>query len=240
MGVLTAFDGGHPRLSLTEIAHRAGLPAATTYRLVRELERWRALRRGADGCYEIGPRMWQLGLLSGVHSQLRAAATPVMQDLYTAHAGVIALAVRDGDTALLVERLAGHPGSDRLATPGGHLPLHATAVGKVLLAHAPGDVLRRVLSGPQRLTPFTVVHPGPLLRELSRARAEGVARAAEEHALGSCEVAVPVRDGAAVVAALAVGVTGPRRNLDVVLPALRRAADTVGDRLTRPSRRSAG
>jgi DNA-binding IclR family transcriptional regulator len=230
LAVLDAFDGGHPRLSLSEIARRAGLPVPTAYRLVRELEAWRALHRDRDGRYEIGPRLWQLGLLSGVHSRLRALATPVMHQLYAACGEVVGLAVRDGDTALLVDRLAGHDVPPWLAPAGSHLPLHATGVGKVLLAHAPGEVVRQAVGQARRLTAFTVVEPGRLLRELDVVRATGVATTAEERALGACSIAVPVGRDGQVVAALAL-VAGPRRDLRTLLPPLRRAAETITARL---------
>ena len=40
--------------------------------------------------------------------------------------------------------------------------MHATGVGKVLLAHAPAEVQQRVLADLQRLTPYTITQPGTL------------------------------------------------------------------------------
>lgn len=54
LALLGAFDVAHPRLSLSEMAHRADLPLATTHRLAGELEAWRALDRDDDGYYRIG------------------------------------------------------------------------------------------------------------------------------------------------------------------------------------------
>jgi DNA-binding IclR family transcriptional regulator len=53
LAVLGAFDLAHPRLSLSEISRRSGLPLATTHRLVNEIVAWRGLHRCADGPYEI-------------------------------------------------------------------------------------------------------------------------------------------------------------------------------------------
>jgi DNA-binding IclR family transcriptional regulator len=58
----------------------------------------------------------------------------------------IVLAVRDGDEALLVERLSAHNASPALYRVGGRMPLVGTGVGLVLLAHAPADVQERLLA----------------------------------------------------------------------------------------------
>ena len=53
------------------------------------------------------------------------------------------LAVRDGTEVLYVDRLAGHASVPVVSQVGSRLPMHATGVGKVLLAHAPPDVQAR-------------------------------------------------------------------------------------------------
>jgi hypothetical protein len=60
--ILGVFSAGHAELGLMEISRLAGLPSATTSRLVSELSEWGALERGADLRYRIGPRLRQLTL----------------------------------------------------------------------------------------------------------------------------------------------------------------------------------
>ena len=66
LAVLDAFDAGSPRLTLSEIAERSGTPLTTTHRLLGELAEWGALVRRQDGRYEIGRKLWDLGLLAPV------------------------------------------------------------------------------------------------------------------------------------------------------------------------------
>lgn len=49
--------------------------------------------------------------------------------------------VLDGTHALFLERLAGHTALELRSQVGKRLPLHASGPGKVLLAHAPVEVL---------------------------------------------------------------------------------------------------
>ena len=223
--VLEAYDDRHLRLGLSELARRSGLPLTTTHRLVAELVAWGALERRTDGCYVVGRRLWQLGLLAPVHRELREVALPFLQDLYETTRENVHLAVRSGHEALYVERLHGHGSVPLVSRAGGRLPLHATGVGKVLLAHAPPEVVLRALDRPERVTRHTITEPGRLRRELADVRRRGYARTVEEMTLGTYSVAVPVVGGdGEVVAALGLVTTTMRKDLHRLAPALQVAA----------------
>lgn len=211
MSVLDAFDGGLRALTLSEISRRTGLPVATAHRLVAELCAAGLLGRCADGTYEIGARMWRLGLLSPP-TMLREVALPSLQDLVMSTGHTVHLAVREGTRALVIDRLAGSRTLPTRHRPGGRLPLHCTAVGKVLLAHAPEDVVGTVMGGLTRHTRYTVTDPAALRRQLQDVRRDDLARSAQEHRLGVSSLAMPVRTSAGVVAALALlaPMTAPR------------------------------
>ena len=66
LAVLAAFDAEHQQLTLSQVARRAGLSLTTAHRLVAELEAWQGLHRREDGAYEIGRRLWDVGLLAAV------------------------------------------------------------------------------------------------------------------------------------------------------------------------------
>jgi DNA-binding IclR family transcriptional regulator len=237
LAVLDAFDAAAPRLTLTEIAERSGTPLTTTHRLLAELTDWGALSRRADGRYEIGRKLWDLGLLAPVQLELRQVAAPFLLDVHTATRDTVHLAVRDGPSALYVERISGRESVPVVSQVGSRLPLHATGVGKVLLASAPDDVVAEVLAAPERATRHTVVDPTLLARELAEVRRRGWARTAEEMSLGTASVAVPVRveraGGPVVAAALGIVVPSHRRDLARLVPVLEVAARGIGRALAR-------
>ncbi|MGY1727320.1 IclR family transcriptional regulator [Geodermatophilus sp. SYSU D01062] len=237
LAVLDAFDAGAPRLTLTEIAERSGTPLTTAHRLLAELTDWGALARRADGRYEIGRKLWDLGLLAPVSLELRQVAAPYLLDVHTATRDTVHLAVRDGLSALYVERISGRESVPVVSQVGSRLPLHATGVGKVLLAAAPDDVVAGALAAPARATRHTVVEPARLRRELAEVRRRGWARTAEEMSLGTLSVAVPVRvergGGTAVAAALGIVVPSHRRDLPRLVPVLEVAARGIGRALAR-------
>ena len=237
LAVLDAFDSTAPRLSLSEIAERSGIPLTTTHRLLAELTDWGALQRRADGRYEIGRKLWDLGLLAPVQLELRQVAAPFLQDVHTAIRDTVHLAVRDGLSALYVERISGRESVPVVSQVGSRLPLHATGVGKILLAAAPPDVVEQVLRSLTRITRHTLVEPARLRRELAEVRRRRYARTSEEMSPGAASLAVPVQverpGGPVVVAALGVVVPPHRRDVPRLVPVLEVAARGIGRELAR-------
>ncbi len=227
MAILTAFDEAHPRLPLGELSRRADVPLSTTHRIVGELVRLGALARTETGDYVIGRLIWDLGLLSPVHSDLREVASPFLQDLYAGTLATVHLAVRDGSRVLYLDRVTGKRSVPVVSRVGTRLPLHATGVGKVLLAHAPADVQQRVLRRLTPVTPYTVTQPGRLRAQLVAVVADGYATTSGEMTIGACSVAVPVRSGPDVVAALGVVVSSIRRDRPRLVSALQVAAHAI-------------
>jgi len=231
--ILDAFDLAHPRLTLSEISHRSGLPLATAHRLIKELVAWHGLSRCDDGRYEVGLRLWEVGLLGPLHTRLREVALPFLQTLYEATRENVHLAVRAGDDALYVEKLAGHRSVPIVSRIGGRLPLHATGVGKALLAHETDDFRRGYLSKAlARPTPYTLIEPGRLNADLEQTVQRGYAVTREEMTLGTCSVAAPILDVAGQpVAAVAVVVHSVRVEPAKLAPPIRLAAEGIAARL---------
>jgi DNA-binding IclR family transcriptional regulator len=226
--ILEAFDGEHPLLTLTDIARRSELPLSTAHRLVAELVEWRALDREPDGCYRVGMRLWELGQLAP--APLREVAQPWLQDLLDTTRENVHLAIRDDMDVLYLDKISGPGAVPIVSRVGGRLPMHATGVGKVLLAHTPNWFLRRYVDRPlERPTCYTITEPGRLTRELAEARARGWAVTREEMTLGSCSLATPVRhrDGR-VVAAVGV-VVSSRRGHEILrlMPAVKTTARRI-------------
>jgi DNA-binding IclR family transcriptional regulator len=173
--------------------------------------------------------------------ELRQVAAPFLLDVHTATKDTVHLAVRDGLRALYVERVSGRESVPVVSQVGSRLPLHATGVGKVLLAAAPDDVVDQMLRSLTRETRHSVVEPRRLVRELAEVRRRGSARTSEEMSLGAASVAVPVTverpGGPVVVAALGIVVPAHRRDTARLVPVLQVAARGIGRALRRATDR---
>ncbi|MBB2891964.1 IclR family transcriptional regulator [Flexivirga oryzae] len=227
LALLGAFDERHRELNLSDLASRAELPLATAHRLVGDLVEWGALSRTPAG-YVVGSRLWDVGLLAPMNTGLRAVASPYLQDLYGATLATVHLAIRDGRHVLYVERLSGHASVPVVSTVGSRLPLHATGVGKVLLAFAPPEVRSGVLADLPRVTRYTITEPGRLQTQLDKVLREDFATTQEEMSLGACSAAVPIRVGGEVIAALGVVVPSLKRDQARLVSALQVAARGIG------------
>lgn len=222
LAVLGAFDASHRRLSLSEIARRAKLPLATAHRLIAELEAWGALARSSDGAYEIGGRIWQLGLLAPVHTELREVALPYMQDLFHVTKDNVQLAIRDGMRSLYVERIAGQRSYPILGKTGARLPLHTTAVGKVLLAFSSKEVVEAALTSLTSETRRSITDRSALVNQLKKVVRDGYATTEDEMTVGASSIAVPILDwNSKVIAALGITTQTGTHDVKKWVPALR-------------------
>ena len=213
-------------LPLSELARRSGVPKASVHRLAGELVEWGLLERAEPGGgYRLGLLLFEMGQRVSRQRVLRDAALPHMEALLAATGETVHLAIADGTDVLYVEKLPGPRPVDEPSHVAGRLPLHATATGKVLLAFGPQRVVTDLLRiGLPRITPRTTTSPGLLTAQLARVREERLAVEVEETRLGHGSLAVPVSDGGAVVAALAVTAPTARGPLRRHAPALRAAA----------------
>lgn len=224
--LLDVFDGGD--LTLGEIAARADLPASTTHRLLASLSAWGGVERAPSGRYRIGVRLWELGTTAHAPRRLRSLALPVMQHLHLSTRENIQLAIEDHGAALVVELITGTHAVPTVTELGTRLPLHATGVGKVLLAHGSSEPVERLhRRGLRRFTPYTLVMPGRLAASLARTRESGVGAVREEMTLGASSLAVSITDSDGRTRASLGVVAHSGMDLEGHVRRLRAAADEI-------------
>lgn len=213
MAVLHSFAYDDRAVSLAELTRRTSLPKATLHRMCADLVSARLLDRASDG-YRLGGHLFELGMRASVERGLVDVATPFIEDLYELTHETVHLGVREASEVMYIAKIGGHRQAAAPSRVGGRLPLHCTAIGKVLLAHAPDELVDTYLAGTlQRRTPRTVTAPGLLRQQLEQIRETGLAFEFEESAVGIVCVAAPVLDAAHGVSA-ALSVAGPVTRFD--------------------------
>ena len=183
VAILRAFAADDATVPLAELARRTGLHKATVHRLAGELVGNRLLDR-VDGGNWLSGGLFELGMLASVERSLLELAMPFLQDLYECTHQTVHLGVWESAEVVYVAKIGGHRQAALPSRTGGRMPLHCTALGKVLLAHADPELRRRVLSGPpgaahpadgrRRRTPRPAARRGA--RDRGRLRARGVRR----------------------------------------------------------------
>lgn len=233
--VLSAFSSQRPSLSLTQLSSITGLPVSTVHRVAAELVQSGLLERTPRGPFVVGMRAWELAAIAPRAQGLREVAIPFMGDLYEATRENVQLAILEGDSALLVERIAGRRAVPLAAGVGERLPLHASGVGHVLLAFGPPDVLERAERGElPEMTPRTIHDPQELRRRIEQVHRQGYAVSIGAIADGAMSVAAPIlnRHGG-VEAALSIVLTESERDVPRLVPAVVAIAKSISRSMLR-------
>jgi DNA-binding IclR family transcriptional regulator len=204
IAILMTFHNGEA-YSLTEIARLTGLPVSTAHRLATELLEWGMLQRTGEGQFRIGTQLRAIAnqavtAVPNLHDRARR----VMEDLAAAagRAAVRLGVLQDGEVAVLEKEPGDRPVPVAFGTET--VPLHATAMGRALLAFAPPALTEAVVErGLTRYTPYTITEPEQFRHALSVIRLTRMAVCRREYDPLACTVAVPVFGvGGRVVAAL--------------------------------------
>lgn len=230
--ILGCFGPNAGVLTLTEIAALTQLPLSSCHRIVASLVVTGFLERGSDRRYRVGTALWTIAQQSPLSAGLREKALPALARLYEETGENVTLAVLDRNQALYVERLMGERSIPTVSRAGGHLPLHTTGVGKVLLAYQSASAIETYLSQPlAQPTRDSIGEPDRLRRELADVRARGYSVARQEMTLGSGSIAVPILHEGACVASVGVIVHLARLDVNRLVATLNKAAATIAAEL---------
>ena len=204
LAVIRAFTREQPALSLSEVARRAGMPAATARRCLLTLEELGYVTRsGRD--FLLRPRVLELGAAYLDSMNIEQLTKTHLEDLAQRTADSAALCVLDDTDVIYVARTSVRTLMRLEAHVGSRFPAHATSTGRVLLAGLGAESLQRYFGRArlEALTEHTVTDPARLRQLIQECRRNGYSVVEDELAYGVIALAVPVLDQhGRVVAAL--------------------------------------
>jgi DNA-binding IclR family transcriptional regulator len=235
--LIRAFSEDHYEIGISDLAKRLGLAKSTVHRLASTLLDEGMLEQNAgDGKYRLGLALFELGTLVRRKMDFTMEARPFLRALMEKTGETVHLAILDHDSVLYVISLESKQALRMGSKVGTRVPVHATAVGKALLAFQPEEEIARIVArGLPASAPNTIVDSKALQRELALVRARSYAEDDEESEVGLRSVAAPIRnDSGAVIAAISIA--GPvhrmtRKTLLGWVRELVEAADAVSLRL---------
>jgi IclR family acetate operon transcriptional repressor len=227
IAVLDVLAAAGEELGTNEIARRTGINASTVSRLLATLVAPGLVQyHQVSGRYGLGIRILQLAGAARETLDIRRIARPSLEDLAAVSGETATLSVPGEHDVMTLDFVQSPQSVRSVAEIGRNSVRHATAVGKVFLAHggrAPDELTR--------FTEHTITDRAVLEREIAtiRERGWGLSRAEREPDLVG--VAVPVLDGDGDLVAI-LGLQGPLVRLDeqraeVLAGALREHARTV-------------
>jgi DNA-binding IclR family transcriptional regulator len=200
--LLAVADRGDVRAD--ELASVLDMPISSVYRYLRTLAEFGFVDRH-QGVYRLGAQLF-IGTGSRVTSQrLIAVADPVLNMLVDETGESALVARRIGLSAVCLHQVESRERLRVTFEPGAMLPLDAGAVGRVLLAYAPPDVLDEVLGAGLKPVTAEPIQTADALRDrLDDVVRTGGAISHGEFVPGSVAVAVPIVGEEGIVASLAV------------------------------------
>ena len=182
-------------LTFTELQESTSVPQSSAHRIVKELVKLRILDFDPKGkTYRGGLLLATLGSQVLSEYSLRKIARPSLERLHDDLGQVVTLGIRDGASGIYIDKIESSEMGYRLHSEiGKSFPLHCTAMGKILLAHADIDTQKKLLRKKMSaMTPQTITDPQELQKALERVLEDGYAIDNEEITRGLICVAAPI------------------------------------------------
>jgi DNA-binding IclR family transcriptional regulator len=207
--ILRLLSGRTRRLGVVDLAGELGLPKGTVHGLLRTLQHVGFVEQDEEtGKYQLGAALLHMGSSYLDGNELRTRALNWSDSLAArTHESVRIGTLHEGQV-LIVHHVFRPDDSLQTLDVGALLPAHASALGKILLAHHPYAAAEVVRSGLESFTPATITDPDALERELERVRQRGWAADIGELVNGEVSCAAPILDRRGVTVG-AMGVSGP-------------------------------
>ncbi|HXM93952.1 MAG TPA: IclR family transcriptional regulator [Candidatus Dormibacteraeota bacterium] len=217
--LLHLFATAEQGLPATLVAKLSGLPVSTVHRFLINLESAGFLSCDTTGTYHLGVACVSLGQAVQGQMDIRRLSLPHLQELNHKTRETVHLIVRHALSAVYLEKLDSPEPLRIYSRIGAAVPLHCTAVGKVLLAYLPETELEKTLNELKlrRFTENTVGSIQELYAHLRRVRKDGYACDLEEHEPHIRCIAAPIWDHSGAVNA----------SLSVTCPAVRLATARI-------------
>ncbi|MDJ0630107.1 MAG: IclR family transcriptional regulator [Rhodobacter sp.] len=240
MNVLQAL-AAHEGISLSQLSDTMEQSPATLYRVLTTLAQHRIAEFDeAAQLWHVGSGAFSIGSAFLRRTSVVERARPVLRQLMQDTGETANLGVESGEQVMFVSQVETHATIRAFFPPGTLSPMHASGIGKALLAFFPEDRLRKWLRNHtlERFTGTTIVAEPALLAELRYIRARGIAIDNEERSSGMRCVAAPVFNVFAEPVA-GLSVSGPVSRMDdatvarfggLVRDAAARLSEAVGGR----------
>lgn len=205
--------------TLSELAGDLKQAPASIYRVLVTLQGRGIVGYEADGqIWHIGPTAYLIGSRFLRRTSLVERARPVLRRLMEQTGETANLGIGREDKVLFVSQVETHATIRAFFPPGTMSPMHASGIGKALLAYMPPDQRDRLLDGAklEQFTQFTCANRDALEADLGQVKARGYAIDAEEKNLGMRCIAAPIFDVYGETVA-GISVSGPTSRVRVEL-----------------------
>lgn len=216
LDILQVFTHQEHELGIVEICKRSGLSKGTGHRIVYTLiARGFLSQNKQNGKYSLGPRAFEVGSIALSNMEIKKVAQPYLQELREVTGETVHLVVRENMEVLYVDKVESSRTIRMSSFVGQRMPMHCTAVGKVLLAGLPITEVKNIctIKGMPGVTPRTITSFDTLAEELEKVKLQGFALDDEENEEGLRCIAAPIKDHSGDIIA-AISISAPVMRLE--------------------------
>ncbi|MEV7978272.1 IclR family transcriptional regulator [Streptomyces sp. NPDC086519] len=207
--ILRLLAAGPRRLGLGEVAASLGLAKGTAHGILRTLQHVDFVEQDATtGKYQLGAALLHLGTSYLDVNELRSRSINWADALAARSGEAVRLGTPLEGMVLVVHHVFRPDDTLQTLDVGALLPLHASSLGKVLLAYGTAPFDSALESGLDAYTRHTLVTREQLTRALAEVREQGWAVENQEMSMGEAGLAVPIRGHGGLVVG-AIGLSGP-------------------------------
>jgi IclR family transcriptional regulator, KDG regulon repressor len=214
--ILDLFDEHKSELKITEISEMMGLHKSTVHSLLKTLQVHSYIDQNPeDGKYRLGLKLAERGNLVINNMDIRKTARKYLLDLSTKTGQTVHLGILDGREGVYIDKVEGEQSIIRYSRIGRRLPLHSTAIGKVLLAYQSLNEIELLLKDYefQYQTNSTIMNEDIFRKEIGKVKQQGFAVDDQENEQGVRCAAVPIFNGKGhVLAAISISTLISRVN----------------------------
>jgi DNA-binding IclR family transcriptional regulator len=211
--ILRLLSGRNRRLGVVQLAGELDLPKATVHGILRTLQHVGYVEQDPEsGKYQLGAALLHMGSSYLDGNELRTRALNWSDALAARSNESVRIGTLHEGQVLVVHHVFRPDDSRQALEVGSLVPVHATAIGKMLLARHQYAAEEQVAAGLPRFTAATITDAARLRDALEEIRQRGWAADVEELVEGEVSLAAPINDrrGATVGA---IGISGPIERL---------------------------
>lgn len=195
LNILELFNEQKVELNLAEISQQTGLHKSTLHSLLKTLQAQGYIEQTeANAPYRLGVKLLERGYLVQRSRDFITVARPFLEELSERTGQTVHLGVLDGKSGVYVDKVEGTRSIIVYSRIGRRMPIHTTAIGKVLLAFQSPAIIGKTLDGYDfaSSTENTITRRAEYEAALAKVRSGGFAVDEQENVRGCRCAAVPI------------------------------------------------
>jgi IclR family KDG regulon transcriptional repressor len=204
--ILSLFSVEKDEIGVRETSQALSLSPAKVHRLLSSLESCGFLEKNTHRKYRLGEKIFSVGSLYPLHFPLRKLVRPHAEEIakmYNAGVNFAILSKSSPNSAIIIDRIQISSGIRRISF---NVPLHASAVGKGILAFLEPEEQNKIINDLvlTKFTQYTITTKDRLILELKKIKEDGFSMDRKETYINLVCVGAPIFQGTRVVGGLSL------------------------------------